>query len=280
MPNRAVLIGAGGFIGKALEAHLLSRGFDVLGLTSEDIDLTSNNATKDLASLLKEQDSVVFLAALTPDKGRDEATFNRNIDMANAVFSALDGVSLAHFTYVSSDAVYPYMDEPITENSNPLPEDLYGEMHRAREVLSQNSVTCPIAIIRPTMVYGMADSHNSYGPNRFRRSAFEQGVIQLFGKGEENRDFIYINDVVKIFEMVLKNRFEGALNLATGVSVTFADLAQRIAGLFDDHIEIMHMDRSVPITHRQFDIAKIHTAFPDLVLTTLNDGLARSQREF
>jgi len=280
MLNRIVIVGANGFIGKALEARLLSQGFDVLGLTRKDVDLTFDNAAKILNSLLRDGDNVVFLAAITPDKGCDRTEFIQNIGMANVVCSAIEDVAIAHFTYVSSDAVYPFIAEPVEEFLKPSPVGLYGLMHRTREVMCQESVNCPFAILRPTMIYGVEDTHNSYGPNRFRRAASQKGKIELFGMGEEERDFIYIDDIIRIMELVIKNQFVGKLNLATGVSISFADLASKIAGLFNTQVEITHMDRLVPISNRQFDIRELRKTFPELTLTTLDDGLVMAQGEF
>ncbi len=77
---------------------------------------------------------LVFLAALTPDKGRDSGTLMRNLAMGRAVCEATRGVELAQLVYASSDAVYSFATPSISEETPAIPLDLYGAMHRTREL--------------------------------------------------------------------------------------------------------------------------------------------------
>ena len=61
-----------------------------------------------LAERLRPKDVLVFLAALTPDKGRDSGTLMRNLAMCRAVCEATRGVEIAQLVYASSDAVYSF----------------------------------------------------------------------------------------------------------------------------------------------------------------------------
>ncbi len=71
-------------------------------------------------------------------------------------------------------------------------------------------------MLRPTLIYGAADPHNGYGPNRFCRLAAAGEEIVLFGEGEERRDHVAVEDVAEIAFRVLMRRSRGVLNLATG----------------------------------------------------------------
>jgi nucleoside-diphosphate-sugar epimerase len=199
--------------------------------------------------------------------------------MAANVCAALEKVAPAHVVYFSSDAVYPSDVGRITEESCAQPPDLYGMMHLAREVMLRISTAARVAVLRSTLVYGSADTHTSYGPNRFRRMAHKEGRITLFGEGEEMRDHILVDDVVALTLRILRHRSAGTLNLATGRSVTFAELAQRVAALFDRPIEIVGTPRQNPITHRHFDVIALRKAFPTFSFTPLDVGLARAHRE-
>jgi nucleoside-diphosphate-sugar epimerase len=128
------------------------------------------------------------------------------------------------------------------------------------------------------MVYGAGDSHTSYGPTRFRRSAAEHGVITLFGEGEECRDFVHVDDVARLVRRILLHESRGVLNLATGVSTSYARLADLVAAQFGSPIRIERVPRQVPVTHRAFDVAACRAAFPDFVFTSLEDGLVRAHR--
>jgi UDP-glucose 4-epimerase len=69
-PARVVVLGARGFIGRALVAALQQAGIAVMPVSSADLDLTAEDAGDRLAAMLKPDDAVVLLSALTPDKGR------------------------------------------------------------------------------------------------------------------------------------------------------------------------------------------------------------------
>ena len=60
------------------------------------------------------------------------------------------------------------------------------------------AVTVPIVVLRPSPLYGVADPHNGYGPNRFSRLAAQGGEITLFGEGEEKRDHVFVEDLGEI----------------------------------------------------------------------------------
>jgi nucleoside-diphosphate-sugar epimerase len=279
-PERVVVLGAGGFIGSALVALLERRGVPVLPLGSCDLDLAAPDAGARLSGLLRETDSLVFLSALTPDKGRDVGTFMRNMAMGQAVSAALSASPVAHVVYASSDAVYPFAAGRITEASRDAPSDLYGTMHRAREVmLAAASSSAPLAILRVTMVYGAGDTHNSYGPNRFRRMAAAEGRIALGGAGEETRDHVLVDDVAALFLEVLRHRSAGILNCASGRSVSFDALARKVAALAGRPVEVVHTPRTAPVTHRHFDVTELRKAFPRFRFIPLDEGLGRAWRE-
>lgn len=276
-PARVVILGANGFVGRALAGHLSARGVSAAVFGRDKIDLAADDAADKLASELRADDAVVFLSALTPDKGRGIPAFQANIKMAAAVCAAFERATPAHVTYVSSDAVYPFRTGLINENSPAEPTDLYGAMHISREVMVRQATKAPVAVVRPTLIYGAADTHNSYGPNRLRRMAKKDKRITLFGEGEETRDHIFIDDVVALIDLVIRHRSEGTLNLASGRSISFADLAKLVAKHFGS-IEIVGTQRQNPITHRAFDVTATYQSFPDFNFMPLEKGLAEAHR--
>ena len=181
--------------------------------------------------------------------------------------------------YFSSDAVYSSAVSRVTEETPPSPQDLYGAMHHTREIMVRSLGKVPLLVIRPTLVYGTEDTHNAYGPNRFRRAAQKDGRIQLFGGGEETRDHIHVDDVAALTVRALLHRSAGTLNVATGRSVSFRELAGLVAKQFARPIEIAHTPRANPITHRHYDVTALIKAFPDFRFTPLEDGVARCHGE-
>jgi len=279
-PTRVVVLGGRGFLAGATVDRLHVAGVSVLALPAANLDLTAEDAADRLAAIIRPDDAVVMFSALTPDKGRDIDTSMRNLAMGRTMCAALARSSCAHVVYISSDAVYPFDLGCVSESTPAVPTDLYGCMHRMRELMVVNTVKdAPVAILRPTQVYGAADSHNSYGPNRFRRQAAASGQIVLGGNGEETRDHILVDDAVSLILRCLTHRSAGLLNLATGRSIAFAELARLVAGHFSRHVEVTFTPRTAPVTHRSFDITACLAAFPDFAFTSLEQGLADTHRK-
>lgn len=278
-PARVVLLGAGGFIARAIARRLASKNITVFALGRPALDLTSPDAVAALGSTLKGDDAVVVLAALTPDKGRDHATLMKNMAMMQHACAALEMTGCAHLVYFSSDAVYGMGPATVNEDTPAAPQDLYGAMHLARELMACAVPMAPLLILRPTLVYGAEDTHNAYGPNRFRRAAQKDGKIQLFGGGEETRDHIHVDDVAALTARCLMRRSTGTLNVATGRSVSFAALAEMVAKQYPNRPEIVTSPRTNPVTHRHYDVINLVKAFPDYRFIVLEDGLARCRND-
>ena len=272
-----MVIGAGGFVGSAICARLAADKVPVLALTRNELDLLKPEAAATLQRLLRKDDSVVFVSALAPT--RNNAMLIDNLRMAEAVCAALAAQPVAHLVYVSSDAVYSDDANPVTERSCQQPSSLHGVMHLAREIMLRAALKLPLAILRPTLIYGAKDPHNGYGPNRFRRLAAKGEAITLFGEGEEKRDHILVDDVAALTSAALHHRSKGVLNIATGRSASFREAAEMVVALSPRPVEIRGTPRQNPITHRHFDITDCLKAFPEFHYVPLRDGLARAAKE-
>ena len=134
----------------------------------------------------------------------------------------------------------------------------------------------PMAILRPSLIYGAEDTHNGYGPNQFLRLALAGKGITLFGEGEEQRDHVYVEDVVNILLLVILHCSEGVINVATGSVVSFWKIAQMVSEYFNPNIIINTIPRVGPMPHngyRPFDPSSCLTAFPEFNYTTFANGL-------
>jgi UDP-glucose 4-epimerase len=276
-PARAVVIGAGGFVGGAIVRELEREGVPLLGLTRQQVDLLGKGAAKELGNLLNPEDAVVFVSAIAP--ARNSVALLQNLVMAEQVIAAIKAQSVTHVVYISSDSVYADDANPVTERSCRQPSTMHGMMHAARELMLKSELKVPLAILRPTLLYGARDPHNGYGPNRFRRLAEKGEPITLFGEGEEQRDHVYIEDVARLTSLVLAHRSRGELNVATGSSVSFRAVAELVVRLADRPVEIRGTPRQNPITHRHFDIIECLKAFPQFRYTPLHEGLENAARE-
>ena len=274
-----VVLGASGFVGRGLVQHLTETDVATLPLSSADIDLCQPESVTALEKAVRQDDALVIVSAITPDKGRDIHTLMRNLTMGENVSAFLEKSACSHVIYISSDAVYEDGANPVQESSCCNPASFHGLMHLARERMLAYALRdskAPVLLLRPSLLYGAGDTHNGYGPNRFLRTATSEGKITLFGNGEEKRDHVYIKDLSRLIGLCLAHRCEGVLNVATGGSTSFFDTAQSIVELCQNKVEIECLPRQVAITHRHFDIAATLKAFPSFQYTPLKEGLSEA----
>lgn len=277
-PARVVVLGAGGFVGGAAADRLLFAGVPTMRLGRQEIDLCEKDAAEKLAEQLDPSDALLVVSANAPCK--NTTMLAENVQMMDSVCRALEAAPVSHLVYISSDAVYADDPNPLHEDSKVQPDSLHGMMHAARELMLGSVLNdTPFAVLRPSLLYGLADPHNGYGPNQFRRRAEAGDDIELFGEGEERRDHVLIDDVAEVIRLTLCHRSHGALNVATGEVTSFRDVAEMVAGHFDAPPGISTRPRQGPMPHngyRAFDIEACRTAFPSFRYTPLGEGLAKT----
>jgi nucleoside-diphosphate-sugar epimerase len=269
--GRRVVLGANGFIGQ----HLMAACPTFVGITRQDVDLSEETAGKRLAGLLRDGDSLFFLSAITPDRGRDAEMFMKNCRMAFALASVIERVNLARLIYVSSDAVFSENLPSITEETPACPNTLYGTMHLAREQICGSAAArrgTPFLVVRPCALYGPGDTHQSYGPNRFLDSARREKVIRLFGEGADLRPHLHIRDFVSILVGLDEKKAEGVFHAIPSASVTFREIADLICRRIPE-VKIEKLPIASPPTTKRYCANKILSFLPQIKFTDLATGL-------
>jgi nucleoside-diphosphate-sugar epimerase len=275
LPHRVVVLGGGGFIGGAILRSLKESSITCISLGRPDFDLLKPGAAEQLAQTLGAQDTLVFVSAKAPCKDMD--MLKENNQMAQAVVGALKKQPVAHVVYISSDAVYKDSASPLTEDSCAEPGSLHGVMHLTREVALRQEFAGAVAAVRATLVYGLDDPHNGYGPNRFRRLAAAGQQIVLFGEGEEQRDHVHVEDIAELVRNIILRRSTGIANAVSGQVVSFRDLAQFAVKEFSSKSVVKGTPRNGPMPHnglRPFDNSAVLIAFPGFRFKGWQEGLS------
>ncbi len=279
-PKRVVVIGATGFIGSSILNYFKDCGIETFSISSKQWRTLGAAVTTYLAENLDQADTLIVLAAITPDKSHDSfQDFIDNIKIAKIICEALKNKMCSQVVYFSSDAVYSSNESLISEETQLAPSSLYGMMHLVREKMFRETVKDGLLIIRSTQVYGTFDTHNSYGPCRMLRSAMKEEKIYLFGEGLETRDHIFIDDLIKLIDVLLQHRCEGVINAVTGVSISFQKLAAHIINIVDKNVEIVSVPSQKYVTHRQFDPNTIKKNFENFRFLSFQEGLAKMYYE-
>jgi nucleoside-diphosphate-sugar epimerase len=276
---RVVLLGAGGFAGRALSQEYERAGKQVVRVGRGTVDLTQAGSVNQLGEVVAPTDDLVICSALTPERGSASAVLAGNLLMAAHLAQALDRSPPARCVFVSSDAVYPMQEAPITENTRVEPTGAYAVGKYATECAVDTMARArkfPLLTLRATALFGAGDTHDSYGPNRFCRQVSRREAVALFGEGEERRDHLFIDDFVSITMALHASGATGVYNIATGSSRSFASIVDLLRVLTCDELAVAHKPRGSSITHREFDQHKLLAALPQLQLTPFRDGLEQT----
>lgn len=276
-PERVVIMGAGGFVGRASTENLKAEGVNVVALSRKEVDLLASEGATELTRHLTPATILIVTSALAPVKNTHMLL--ENLRMMQAVIQAVTVTPVAHLVYISSDAVYADSDAPMTEASPAAPSSVHGVMHLTREIMLKSELaSIPQVFVRPTLIFGPGDPHNGYGPNRFMRLAKAGQDIRLFGEGEERRDHIFIEDVADIVRRCVLHRTIGIVNAASDEVTSFRDIAELAAARFQPCVTVIGTPRVGAMPHngyRAFDASLLATLFPDSKVTTLANGLDR-----
>lgn len=274
MKKRVVVLGAAGFVGSHIVKTLSPDVYEPVAVTRRDCDFTDAQCRGVIGNIVRDGDVVVCAAARAPAKNIE--MLNENVAIITNIAEALKGKRLAYLLNVSSDAVYADAPAPekLSEASSIAPQGAHGAMHCLREYILEKTVAAPIGHLRPTLIYGEDDPHNGYGPNAFLRAAREGRNIELFGKGEERRDHIFVGDVARLANSMIENNTTGAVNAVTGKVISFMEIAEMIKSAAKSPVEILSRPRSGPMPHngwRAFDNSAARAVNPSLRFTGIEE---------
>jgi UDP-glucose 4-epimerase len=272
-----LVFGKNGFISKNFCNFLYKKKIQHHAYSSQDIDLLDDESSKKLKLIPKKPYQIFFFSALTPDKGKDENTLIKNLTMIKNFFINFSKENIDHFYYISSDAVYSLENEAITDKTAPNPQDLYGLMHLTREKIVESHLPKEkITVLRLTAVYGFQDTHNSYGPNRFIKSAIMDKEIKLFGSGQDVRSHIHISYVINILYLNLLNKSPGTYCVASKKSYTFLELAKKIKLYLKKRgiiIKLINIKNTNKKTKRVFRNLFLHKNFSYMKELSISESL-------
>ncbi len=269
--SKIIILGKNGFIAKNLCNKLKKHKINFVSFSKEKLNLEKKTSVKFLKKIVKPGDKIVFISAIAPVKNMEMLL--RNIKILDNVTEALNEKLFNQLIYISSDAVFKDDAKVINENTEKTPKSLHGNMHLIRENVLINYFGNKLCILRPTLIYGTGDPHNGYGPNKFLRLVLNNKNIQLFGKGEEMRDHIHIDNVINVIKFCLTKNYIGNLNIASGNLISFYKIAKACIKK-NKNSKISFLTRSGPMPHngyRKFNIKKLKSFINTSKFTNLNE---------
>ena len=197
----------------------------------------------------------------------------------NVLTAALDS-GVRRFVYASSCAVYGDSDSlPIREDHPVNPISPYGVSKLAAEGYVRTfSSSLQTVCLRDFNVYGPRQAQNEYSGviTRFLTNLNQNRPLEIFGDGEQTRDFVHVKDVVEANLLALKEECVPGevFNIASGEATTINQLAETLDGIASGNVEFVHNNPRVgDIKHSYADISKAEKRLCYKPTVTLREGL-------
>jgi UDP-glucose 4-epimerase len=282
--GRIVVLGHSGFLGSRVLARLSERthGVEIVGLSRPALDLADKASVTRLCDTLDRHTAVILCSAIKRQLGDSIAAFESNVAMVANLCEVLQRSPVGRFVFVSSAAVYgeEHQDLAMTETTACRPTSYYGVAKVAAEHLLEQArrrhAVASLIAVRPPLIYGPGDTSRSYGPVGFIDDALDERAIHMWGDGCEQREFLYVEDAAELVCRLALSSVEGPVNLVSGQSETFADVAALVAGLAGPQVRIVSRPRSKTKVDHGFDATRLGSLFPAFRFTSLAEGVART----
>lgn len=259
---KVIVTGGAGFIGSHIADSLISEGHEVVIL--DDFSAGNrefvNAAAKVLEADIRDSDAVnrafaehrpkaVFhLAAMIElrESFKDpKAAYGVNVAGSLNVINASKQAGVKKFIFSSSAAVYgDNQNLPIKESEPIKPTSPYGEQKAEIEnVLRASGI--PSIILRHSNVYGPRQGTRGEGGvvAIFCKRLAASASLTIFGEGEQTRDFVFVDDVVKANTRVLQSGKNFAVyNVSTGIETSVNQLANLLLSASQKEATIEHTE--------------------------------------
>ena len=303
--NKKVLVAGGsGFIGTNLAIKLLEDKAIVKSADLQEPQLRNSKAEYVKRDFTKEEDchkavegmDYVFMAAAnTSGAAVMEKTplvhVTPNIMMNSLMLKASYEAGVKKFLFISSNTVYPNSEDPVKEEDmeygNLYPKYYFvAWMKQFSEVLCEmyTKVKNPMktVVVRPANSYGPYaefDWERSHViPALVRKAVERHDPIEVWGDGNDIKDFIYIEDLVEGMMLAMEKieSFE-PVNLATGQPCTIKEILNAILKAADYEDAKIAFDASKPtmIPKRLINPAKAKNLLGFEARTSIEEGIKK-----
>lgn len=292
--------GAAGFLGSALANRLVREGHEVRGLDDlsagdpnrlhPDVLFTRGDVTDrpKLWTLFQDVDCVYHLAAKVsvPESVLYPREYNIiNVGGTVSVMEAMRDVGVKRVVFTSSGAVYGDQNQqPLTEETPPNP----GSPYAVSKLAAEHYVRTIGALwgietvsLRVFNAYGpgqpLPAAHPPVIPHFLRQSA-RGGTLVIHGKGDQTRDFVFLDDVVEamVASATAPTVDRRVINIGSGVETSLRSLAQHVLEAVGTSAEWMYMEEHDPGPSRMsadIELARSKLGYKPRV--SLQEGLER-----
>jgi nucleoside-diphosphate-sugar epimerase len=308
--KKALVCGAGGFIGGHLVKRLKREGFWVRGVDLKFNEYAETEADDFLIGDLRDQqvvravvdckfDEVYQLAADMGGAGyiftgENDADIMHNSATINLnVLDACHKRNIKRVFYSSSACMYPEHNQLDPDNPNCAedsaypanPDSEYGweKLFSERLYLAYNR--------NHGMECRVARYHNIFGPEgtwqggkekapaamcRKVASAAPGGEIEVWGDGLQTRSFLFVDECLEGTTRLLRSNFEGPVNIGSDEMVTINGLAQMVIDISGKDLGVKNIPGPLGVRGRNSDNRLIKEKLGWAPSQSLRDGMERT----
>ena len=305
--RRALVCGAGGFIGGHLVKKLKREGYWVRGADIKQHEFAETAADEFLLLDLREEENC--RAALSLDSGKLDEVYQLAADMGGMGFihsaeceimhnSVLINVHMTHHAaemgiprYFFSSSVCVYRDMKVGEPE--MTEDEAIPAHPDNEYGWEKLYSERVALAygrHHDMKVRIARFQNCYGPegtwtggrekapaaiSRKVAEVEDGGTVEVWGDGTAVRSYTYVDDMTDGIYALMHSNLEGAANIGCPQYVSVKELVDTVADVAGKRINIEYVEGPVGVQSRNFSNARIYSiGWQAKVL--LREGIART----
>jgi nucleoside-diphosphate-sugar epimerase len=302
---KVLVTGVSGFIGSSLSERLLGEGYQVVGVDSfydyyprkikeHNIQTLSDNPYFEFIeadildlkwdNLLRDVSGVFHQAAIAGVRASWGNKFNdyvrNNVLGTQKLLEACKNVELDKVIYASSSSVYGDTDDlPIKESSATNPVSPYGVTKLAAEHLASlyyKGFGVPTVSLRYFTVYGPRQRPDM-AFHKFISAVIKGNQIEIYGTGEQTRDFTYIDDAVEANIQAFKNGQAGEVyNIGGGSRIKLIDTIRIIEEITGKEANLIFTEpQRGDARHTFSDVAKAVSDFGYAPKTDVKTGLEK-----
>jgi nucleoside-diphosphate-sugar epimerase len=291
--KKFLITGGAGFIGTEIAKKLYNENSQIVILDDfstgrfENIKPRSevvkgNVSDLDLFRTIHDVDFVLHFGAPS-----SVVLFNRNPEKCitetiigtRNIFEYSKNTGVKKVVFPSSSSVYGNTSLPQSENTSTTPTNLYGIAKLACENIARlYSDVVPSVGLRIFAGYGPGETHKGEIASvitMFMKSIAANSRPIIFGDGTQSRDFVYIDDIVEAALKSIENNFAGVVNVGSGESHTFNEIANLINYLLGKNIVPQYVEKpNQYFEHTLADVTKMKNVL-EVSPTSLEDGLKK-----